>query len=310
MASRKNKNQHRTSRSGGKLLPKSEANFGAKELASYFRISRIQLWAKIPGWLRVGFDRIDILLTSQAPYFWHGKFRGFTRINHIHTKIRLMILIEFFCANPVMFPEIFSILIRCSETTSLIMHNMILRIPVHLHACILHFSSTSISIEISSVCPPWALCMVDLAEYLDDKHEHLFSFKVRVLWKLTSYTPRLHFRLQLLWWQLTLKAYMLSWCLNKVANTANTYQLLELPSQNDESSKNRQQKCLVFCTPMRFWWIFGLPSSRSQLHRPGCGVPFADALNRDSERPPMRNNHERSTRHTQEKSIKNWWSLG
>ena len=120
--------------------------------------------------------------------------------------------------------------------------------------------------------------MVDLAEYLDDKHEHLFSFKVRVLWKLTSYTPRLHFRLQLLWWQLTLKAYMLSWCLNKVANTANTYQLLELPSQNDESSKNRQHKCLVFCTPMRFWWIFGLPSSRSQLHRPGCGVPFADAL--------------------------------
>lgn len=185
---------------------------------------------------------------------------------------------------------------------------MILRIPVHLHACILHFSSTSISIEISSVCPPWALCMVDLAEYLDDKHEHLFSFKVSVLWKLTSYTPRLHFRLQLLWWQLTLKAYMLSWCLNKVANTANTYQLLELPSQNDESSKNRQQKCLVFCTPMRFWWIFGLPSSRSQLHRPGCGVPFADALNRDSERPPMRNSHQKV--HTQEKSIKNWWSLG
>lgn len=220
-----------------------------------------------------------------------------------------MILVNFLCKPSDVSWEV-SILIRCSGPTSLIMHNMISRIPVHLHACILHFSSTSISIEISSVCPPWALCMVDLAEYLDDKHEHLFSFKVRVLWKLTSYTPRLHFRLQLLWWQLTLKAYMLSWCLNKVANTANTYQLLELPSQNDESSKNRQQKCLVFCTPMRFWWIFGLPSSRSQLHRPGCGVPFADALNRDSERPPMRNNHERSTRHTQEKSIKNWWSLG
>lgn len=140
-------------------------------------------------------------------------------------------------------------------------HGFCASCTVHLHACILHFSSTSISIEISSVCPPWALCMVDLAEYLDDKHEHLFSFKVRVLWKLTSYTPRLHFRLQLLWWQLTLKAYMLSWCLNKVANTANTYQLLELPSQNDESSKNRQQKCLVFWTPWDFDGFLACPQA-------------------------------------------------
>lgn len=55
----KKKNQHRTSRSGGKLLPKSQANFGAKELASYFSISRIQLWAKIPGWLRVAIWQDD-----------------------------------------------------------------------------------------------------------------------------------------------------------------------------------------------------------------------------------------------------------
>ena len=106
------KNQHRTSRSGGKLLPKSQANFGAKELASYFSISRIQLWAKIPGWLRVAIWQ-DRYTTDKRPNFGMEHFRGFTRINHIHTNRAHDP--RNFCANPVMFPEKSRILIRCSS---------------------------------------------------------------------------------------------------------------------------------------------------------------------------------------------------